>query len=141
MSSDQSFTDYGTNQIGVYSTYNNVTVSSQYPNDLTKNDRSPIYVATGDLNTDSFLDIIVSANGNSPTLMILYGDQNGFLKEPVSIDLGCYYATWIAIRDMKGVEKQDITLSSAYSSSVCVLIGDGHFSQSYMHIDNYDSVG
>ena len=73
-------------------------------------------------------------------MTILYGDQNGFLKDPVSIDLGYYYATWIVIRDMNGVEKQDITLRSAYSSSVCVLIrdGEGHFSQSYMHIDNYE---
>ena len=133
--------DYGTNQIGVYLTYENVTITSPYLYDLTTYDNSPIYIATGDLNNDSFLDI-VSANNDSPTLTILYGDQNGFFENAISIDLDYYYATWIVIRDMNNDGIQDITLSSGSSTRVCVLIGDGqrNFSQIYFRMDNSDSV-
>ena len=139
--SDIATGDYNTDQIGVYLLLKNVTSYYQYHYNLTGNDLSPISLATGYLNNDSYLDL-VSANGDTPTLTILFGRSGGTFQKAISIDLGYYFASSIIIGDMNNDGKQDIVLSSSYNNTVVVLIGDGNggFSTPYQYITTNGSV-
>jgi hypothetical protein len=78
---------------------------------------APVSVATGDLNGDGKLDLVVT-NSTDNTVSILLGDADGTFSLPVDYPTGTYPAS-VAIGDFNG----DGNLDFVVTNENCVLVG------------------
>jgi len=84
---------------------------------------SPFWVALGDVNGDTFLDLAV-ANISLDTVSVLLGDGAGGFGTKTSFATGVS-PTSVALGDLNGDSFLDLAVTSFAGSSVSVLLGDG----------------
>jgi len=98
----------------------------------------PSVLATGDLNQDSSIDIIV-ANRFSRNIAIFFGNGNGtFSSSPLTYTTGTKsYVTSITIADMNNDTIQDIVLTDTASDQVSIFFGLGN--GSFLHWKGYST--
>ena len=88
----------------------------------------PSSVATGDLNRDGHLDLVV-ANGSDNTLSVLFGNPDGTFQPAIQLVVGSGPVS-VVISDFNGDGKLDIAAANAGAldptKSVSVLLGDGN---------------
>jgi len=80
---------------------------------------APVSVATGDLNGDGKLDLVVT-NSADNTVSVLLGKVDGTFASPVKYPTGIYPAS-VAIGDFNG----DGNLDFVVTNENCVLVGGG----------------
>jgi hypothetical protein len=78
-------------------------------------------VAVGDLDGDSFLDV-VTANSGSGNTSVLLGDGSGSFGAPADIPAGDYA---VALGDVNGDTVLDVVVSNYYLGTISVALGDG----------------
>jgi hypothetical protein len=88
----------------------------------------PSSVATGDLNGDGYLDLVV-ANGSDNTVSVLFGNPDGTFQPAIQLVAGNGPVS-VVIGDFNGDGNLDIATANAGVSeptrSVSVLLGDGN---------------
>ncbi|MDP2709786.1 MAG: FG-GAP-like repeat-containing protein [Solirubrobacteraceae bacterium] len=103
----------GTGDLGTATTFS--LAGGQFPNDI----------AIGDLDGDGNPDVVTS-NGNSDNVSVLLGDGLGGLGTAASHGLsGGDFPQSVAIADLDGDGKLDVTVANLFTNDVSVLLGDG----------------
>ncbi len=79
-------------------------------------------IATGDLNGDGKLDMVVVHDG---AVSLLLGSGQGSFQSPVVHYMAGLYVASVALADVNGDDKLDLLLANGYPGSVSVLLGNG----------------
>ncbi|CAF3964587.1 unnamed protein product, partial [Adineta steineri] len=92
-------------------------------------------------NKDNHLDIVV-ANYGSHSIEILFGDGNGYFKDPIEISLGSSRPIVLAVGNLNKVDQLDIAVVNAGTLTVTLLMGhsDGSFQIEATYDMGYDSI-
>src|SRR5262245_29531538 len=90
---------------------------------------SPVAVAVGDFNGDSFPDLAVvnraAVNGGDGTVGVLLGDGDGAFAKAATFGTGGVNPDAVAVGDFNRDGKQDLAVANAGDGTVGVLLGDG----------------
>ena len=79
-------------------------------------------IATGDINRDGNLDVVVANDG---AVSVLLGSGQGSFQSPVVHNMAGLYLASVALADVNGDGKLDLLLANGYPGSVSVLLGNG----------------
>ncbi|WP_221392023.1 FG-GAP-like repeat-containing protein [Dyadobacter sp. NIV53] len=83
----------------------------------------PASIITGDLNSDSKLDIAVSNGGHTlGSIAVLPGNGDGSFAEPRVLNISGIFPTSVIQGDFNKDKKQDLAFSNFYSNEVAVLL-------------------
>ncbi len=85
--------------------------------------RSPINIASADLNGDGRRDLVMT-NAGSNTLTILLGNGDGSFTAAASPATGAY-PDYLAIGDFNGDGKPDVAVANFLDGNVTILLGNG----------------
>jgi hypothetical protein len=85
-------------------------------------------VAVGYLNSDNYIDIVIS-NYNGKTVAVLLGDGNGTFTDVTMYSTGGSQPNYVSIGDLNNDNRSDIVVANFGSDSIVVLsgFGDGTF--------------
>jgi len=87
---------------------------------------TPMSLACADLNGDGAVDVVTS-NFASGSMSILLGDGHGRFGAPSTIRGASWFSpACVAIGEMNGDHALDLVAANVGSSSIAVLVGDGH---------------
>lgn len=100
---------------------------------------SPYGVATGDLNRDGKLDLVVANNTSLGTVQILLGNGDGTFAAGGSYNSGGNTPRTVKIADLNSDGKLDIVVANYGSSTVGILYGDG--TGRFSAVTAYSTVG
>ncbi|CAF4099052.1 unnamed protein product, partial [Adineta steineri] len=128
-----------TNKIGIFLNDGNGSFTSQITFS-TGDDSKPRSVAVGDMNNDSYLDIIV-ANYNTHNIGIFYGYGNGSFRNETTFFLGISRPLMINVGDINNDDWLDIIIINNGTNSIIILFGDmnGSFKNQISYFIGYDS--
>ena len=84
---------------------------------------NPNSIAKGDLNTDSYLDLVVS-NRSTDDVSVLLGNGDGTFQAVANYQAGDHPIS-VAVGDLDGEGGLDLAVANFWSSDVCVLRGNG----------------
>ena len=100
----------------------------------------PMFVVPGDFNGDGQLDLVVAGAHDyfTGSVDIWLGRGDGSFN-PQRWSISDSKATWIAVADLNGNDKQDIVLTTFYKISVLLGKGDGSFSPETPVADQEDA--
>ncbi len=91
-------------------------------------DEAPMGLATGDMDGDSDLDLVISTYYDDPEVRILenLGNAGSFIVHP-AIPIGSWPPShsWVSVRDLDGDGRLDIVFSSAPNETYWTLQNDG----------------
>ncbi|CAF0928480.1 unnamed protein product [Rotaria sordida] len=118
----------GTSTIGIFLGHGDGTFENQTTYS-TGNLSSPESIAVGDFNNDHQLDIVV-VNGNIPTFVIFFGNNNGTFTNQKTYSIGnSSQPRSIAVGDFNHDNLLDVAIVNTYASNVGIFLGceDGTF--------------
>ncbi|CAF3821681.1 unnamed protein product [Adineta steineri] len=127
---DFTIANSGTNTIGIFLGDGNGEFSEQMTYS-TGNNSTPISIAVGNINNDTYLDIIV-ANEQTNTIMIFQGYGNGTITLLSIYSTGADSApSSLSIKDLNNDNYLDIAVTNFNSNEIVVFIGSnkGNFSK------------
>ena len=117
--------NYGTNNVGVFLGHGDGTFAIQIIFS-TGIHSHPYSIAIGNLNNDTYLDIVV-ANYGTNNVGVLLGYGNGTFAIPTMYSTGNHsLPRSVAIADLDNDNKLDIAVANYGTDSVTVLLGDGN---------------
>lgn len=87
------------------------------------NGNHPVSIATGDVNGDGYLDLVVAEQSGS-TVSVLLGNGNGSFKANVDYSTAPF-PTGVALGDFNGDGHLDIAVTAGNGNTVSVLLGNG----------------
>ncbi|CAF1034096.1 unnamed protein product [Adineta steineri] len=102
---------------------------------------NPYTAAVEDFNKDNHLDIVV-ANYGSHSIEILFGDGNGYFKDPIEISLGSSRPVALAVGYLNKDDQLDIAIVNYGMLTVTILAGynNGSFRIEATYDMGYDSI-
>ncbi|CAF1358358.1 unnamed protein product [Rotaria sp. Silwood1] len=103
----------------------------------TGNSTSPIYATVGDFNNDGLVDLI-SANYDTDSLTIYFGNGYGIFSNQIFIFTSNYYANSLVVQDLNNDKDDDIIAIFSSSSSMGIFLGNGDGSFQQMKIYSTD---
>jgi hypothetical protein len=117
--------NYGTNNVGVFLGHGNGTFQIQIIFTTGVNSH-PYSIAIGNLNNDTYLDIVVACSGtNNVGVLLGYGD--GSFAMPTMYSTGNNSSPYsVAIADLDNDNNYDIAVANYGTGSVVILLGDGN---------------
>src|SRR5262249_49585973 len=98
----------------------------------------PVYLAVGDLDNDSKLDV-VTTDYNSGDIASRFGDGAGGFGSVSKIQITSYGPSVVVITDFNGDNKQDLAVA-CFDGSLLIFIGDGAGGFAAPKISVFDSM-
>jgi len=81
-------------------------------------------IATGDLNGDGKLDLVVTGSNDADAVSVLLGNGDGTFQAPVNYPTG-QYPNSVAVGDFNNDGKLDLAVANVGTNDVSVLLGNG----------------
>ncbi|CAF4147509.1 unnamed protein product, partial [Rotaria magnacalcarata] len=117
--------NYGTQSISILFGYGNGNFSSP-TSYLTGYDSFPSSVATGDFNTDNYLDLVISNSGTG-NVQILFGNQSGTFTNGLTISTSIgSRPNSITVADFNQDDYQDIAVANYGSNKIGIFLNNGN---------------
>ena len=104
----------------------------------------PQWIAVGDLNNDTHLDIVIANCGDDPgtnpsNLGVILGNENGsFGNVTVYLNGTHYYWTFIALSDFNNDTLLDIVAADSHFGYIAILLGKGNGSFDILSVEQID---
>jgi hypothetical protein len=86
---------------------------------------SPIFIATGDFNSDNKIDLAVVSNSTAVNVAILLGNGAGGFAAPSFLSSGGAAAVALTAADFNGDGKTDLAVVNQQEANVAILLGNG----------------
>jgi hypothetical protein len=130
--------NYGTNNVGIFLGYGNGTFAIQIIF-TTGINSYPYSIAIDNLNSDTYLDIVVACSGTN-NVGVLFGYGDGTFTIPTKYSTGNNSLPLsVAIADLDNDNKLDIAVANYRTDSIIVLLGDGNGNFSVQNIPFFNS--
>src|SRR5262245_60810980 len=84
----------------------------------------PLYIASGDLNNDGRLDVIVSNQAPDTTLSVFLGNGDGSLAAKTDLGAG-EFPDQVVIGDLNADGRADLVMANGYHDLISIFIGNG----------------
>ena len=85
----------------------------------------PRFVAVGDFNADTFLDLAVANAGNTNNVSILLGNGTGLFGTPATNFAAGLGPRFVAVGDFNADTFLDLAVANQNSANVSILLGTG----------------